>query len=138
MLLKILQPSDKQKVVEYVRRLPDGKPYTVEVKVKRERRTVSQNSLYWLWLSCIMEETGEHKDNLHELFKQRFLGVSERMVLGEYRISVPMSTTGLDTKEMGCYLNRVQQFAGAELGIVLPNPEDMIWDEFYSRYKNFI
>jgi hypothetical protein len=138
MLLKILQHSDKQKVIDYVTRLPDGKQYTVEIKRKREKRTIDQNRLYWLWLSCIMDETGEHKDALHEFFKSYFLGVTENFVFDKYQVVIPNSTTKLNTKEMTDYLERVQQFANVELGIVLPNPEDLYWEEFYNHYENFI
>ena len=138
MLLKILIPSDKTKVIDYINRLPETKQYVVEVKLKRNRRSVDQNSLYWCWLSCIMDETGEHKDDLHEYFKQHFLGVDERFVFNKYQVVVTKSTTKLDTKQMTDYLERIQQFASAELGIILPNPEDLYWEEFYNKYKDFI
>jgi hypothetical protein len=138
MLLKILNPGDRQKVIDCVKQLPDGKQYAVEIKVNRERRTIDQNRLYWLWLSCIMDETGEHKDALHEYFKQHFLGCDEYKVFNKQQITIPKSTATLDTKQMTEYLERIQQFASSELGIVLPNPEDRYWEEFYNHYKNFI
>lgn len=91
----------------------------------------------WLWLNCIQDETGEHKDRLHEYFKQKFLGGEVITVLNE-DISIIVSTTKLDTKQMTDYLNRIQEFASAELGIVLPTPEDLMWADFYERYKNYI
>ena len=138
MLLKILLPTDKRKIIEYVERLPEGKQYTVEIKLKRKQRSVDQNRLYWMWLKCIMDETGEHKDRLHELFKQRLLGVDEQWALGRYRILIPRSTAALDAAEMTAYLERVQQFAATELGIVLPTPQDDAWDDFEAYYSKFI
>jgi hypothetical protein len=138
MIIKILKQGDKGKVVDYVNRLPDGKKYIVEIKVKRENRSIPQNRLYWLWLTCLMDETGEHKDNLHEYFKQYYLGTYERIVFGRYRISVIQSTTTIDTLMFTNYLNRIEQFAASELGIVLPRPEDEVWAEFYEKYRDFI
>jgi hypothetical protein len=138
MILRILRNGDKAKVVNYVNRLPDGRKYTVEIKVRREKRTIPQNRLYWLWLTCLMDETGEHKDNLHEYFKQYYLGTTERTVFDRYTITVPASTTGLDTLQFTNYLNRIEQFAAGELGIVLPRPEDEVWAEFYGKYNDFI
>ena len=138
MLFRILQPTDKRKVIDYVEKLPEGKPYTVEIKVKRKQRSMDQNRLYWMWLKCIMNETGEHKDRLHEFFKQHFLGVDERWVFDRWQVAVPRSTTELDTKQMTDYLDRVQQFAATELGIVLPNPEDLQWAEFEAQYSQYI
>lgn len=138
MLFRILQPTDKRKVIDYVEKLPEGKPYTVEIKVKRKQRSTDQNRLYWMWLKCIMNETGEHKDRLHEFFKLHFLGQDEHYVFDRWQVVVPRSTTELDTKQMSDYLERVQQFAATELGIVLPNPEDLQWAEFEAHYSQYI
>ncbi|MDR1097833.1 MAG: recombination protein NinB [Tannerella sp.] len=137
MLLKIFKNSDKTKVNNYINRLPDGKRYTVEVKLKRENRSIDQNRLYWLWISCISEETGNDRDTLHELFKQMYLGSEERIALN-CQVAIRRSTSRLDTKEFTDYLNRIQQFVNTELGIILPNPEDLIWDDFYAFYKDHI
>jgi hypothetical protein len=139
MLLKILKPSDKAKAVDYITRLADTKQYTVEVKVKREKRSVSQNRLYFLWLTCLMEETGSSKEDLHEFFKQHVLESEEKYLFNDkYSVTICRSTTSLDTKEMHYYLERIRQFAHVELGIGLPNPDDLGWEDFYIRYKNFI
>jgi hypothetical protein len=138
MIIKILKGGDKRKAVDYVNKLPDNKQYIVEIKVKREKRSIPQNRLYWLWLTCLMDETGEHKDNLHEYFKQYYLGTNERIIFDRYRIFVSISTTSLDTLQFTNYLNRIEQFAAAELGIILPHPEDEVWAEFYEKYSEFI
>ena len=141
MLLKILTSSDKAKVVEYINKLPETKQYNIEVKLMREKRTVSQNSLYWAWMACIQDETGTNQNDLHEIFKQKFLGCQSRNVRlanEEYSIVEGVSTTKLDTKQMTDYLDRIQQFASTELGIVLPNPDDLYWSEFYEQYKGLI
>ena len=137
MLLKILNKSDKEKVKQYVDRLPDGKKFNVDIKQKREIRTVSQNSLYWLWLTCIMAETGNDKDYLHVYFGKKYLKQEQRIVFN-YPVAITVSTTSLDTLQFKHYLDRVQQFANVELGINLPNPEDLHFKEFYETYKDFI
>lgn len=138
MILRIRTPKDKDKVKAYVDDLKtDKKKYIVEVKVERERRSIDQNALYWLWLTCIMSETGEHKDNLHEYFKTKFLGVDERQCFGHY-FFLPNTTTKLDTLQFKTYLGRIQEFASVELGITLPDPKDLYWEEFYQQYKDFI
>jgi hypothetical protein len=85
-----------------------------------------------------MDETGEHKDVLHEYFKQYYLGTTECLVFDKYQVMMTPTTTALDTKQFTDYLNRIEQFASSELGIVLPRPEDEIWAEFYEKYEKFI
>ena len=137
MLLKILKRGDKEKVIDYIGKLPDEKRYKVDIKSIREVRSPDQNQLYWLWLTCISDETGNDKDTLHEHFKDVYLGSKERIVFNR-SISIRHTTTKLDTKEFAAYLDRIQTFANTELGIVLPNPEDLIWADFYSHYKDYI
>lgn len=136
MILKIFNHPDKEKVKQYIDKLPDKK-FTVEIKQKREIRSVSQNSLYWLWLTCIMAETGNDKDYLHIFFGKKYLPQNSRVIYGE-TVNITVSTTSLDTAQFKHYLDRIQQFASSELGIVLPNPEDLHFKEFYETYKDFI
>lgn len=137
MILKILRPPDKDRVKSAIDELKPDKQYTVEIKQKREKRTIDQNSLYWLWLNCIMDETGTHRDELHEYFKSKFLGSDQRKVFDTI-FFIPRSTTQLDAKEFTAYLERVRQFAAVELSITLPDPKDRYWEEFYNHYKNYI
>lgn len=91
MLLKILKTGDKEKVKLYIDKLPEGKKYNVDVKLRREIRSFSQNRLYWLWLTCIMVETGNDKDWLHRFFGEKYLPVDQRLVFGK-PINKPVST----------------------------------------------
>ena len=133
----VLGHKDKEKVIAYITDLPEGKRYHVRVSLKREKRTVDQNSLYWLWIACIMDETGNEKEFLHEFFKGKFLGYHEREVFGQV-VKTPKTTTTLDTKQFTNYLEEIRAFAAAELGIVLPDPKDRYWQDFYDRYKLFL
>jgi hypothetical protein len=130
-------PEDREKVKTYIDRLPDGKTFEVEIKQKREIRSIPQNKLYWLWLACIMNETGNDKIDLHKFFSEKYLPHNINEIFGE-QVERTISTTILDTLQFTKYLERVQQFANTELGIVLPNPEDLHLAEFYEQYKNFI
>lgn len=137
MKFTIRRQEDKQAVLSYLEKLPTDKPYFAEIKQIRHRRTIDQNSLYWLWLKCLQDETGEDKERLHEYFKARYLGVSTVEVFG-VDVQMSASTTKLDTKEMTHYLDRIQQFALADWGIALPNPSDLYWEQFYQKYKGWI
>lgn len=137
MNFKILKPQDKDKVIDYINKLPEGKKFEISIKLKREIRSISQNGLYWLWLACIMSETGNHKDYLHEFFKETYLPKEQHNIFGK-TIGITVSTTGLDTLQFTHYLDRIQQFASSELGIILPDPKDLYWKEFLEKYKDFI
>ena len=136
MVITINQPSDKLKVRQYIDKLPDRK-YKVEIKVVREQRSIPANRLYWLWLNCIMSETGNHRDDLHEELTRMYLP-KVTTIYRDREIEKPISTTKLDKKQFSDYMNRVQQFAASEFGCVLPNPEDLHFEEFKSHFEDYI
>lgn len=130
---KLSSNLDRDMVIAYLVRLDISKKlYTVEVLEKKSNRTISQNSLYWLWLTCIEHETGTGRDELHEFFKQKFLLPDEINVFGITILR--WTTTDKNTLQFKNYLDKIQIFANAELSIMLPNPEDQHWDEFYYYY----
>jgi len=123
---------DRDMVLAQIKRLDLSKDYSVEIFQKRKIRSISQNRLERLWLTCISFETGEDIDRLHDIFKKKFL---EPEVVEMYGEKVERySTRDLSTIQFKYFLDRIQLFANTELGITLPNPEDQYWDEFYSFY----
>lgn len=139
MKFKIFSHADREAVIEYINKLPEGKPYNVEVVRRQPKRSMDQNRLYWLWLNCIAKdgELGYTADELHVVFAQKFLGARHRAIYGEQVLDVP-STRKLNTEEFASYLDKIQVFALTELDIELPNPQDRYFELFYEQYKGFI
>lgn len=129
----IRNAEDKAAILSYIQRLPADKEYSVTISRAAKKRTVSQNSLYWLWLTCIESETGQDKGSLHLFFKQQFLAERQAIFEGASYLTEP-STSELSVQEFTRYLNKIQIFAAAELGIVLPVPEDQIFTQFQEQY----
>ncbi len=105
-----------------------NKAYRVSVVEWRERRSLSQNSMYWAWLSEINRQNplkvdGYEKNGAelwHEVFK-KFWCPSKSITDGVTSLGV-QSTTLLDTGEMTFYLNRIESWCMSR-GIVLTIPE---------------
>jgi len=131
---KLHTDFDRDRVIGIIRRLDLSKPYTVEIRQRKGRRTLDQNALLWLWLTCISHETGNDKDALHEYFKQKFLQ-PEVVKIGDEEIN-HYSTRKLTTAQFKYYLDSIQVFASSELAITLPDPDDKIWDSFYEFYRD--
>lgn len=134
----IRSERDRQAVVDYISKLDITKrEYEAKIVKRTEKRTLAQNRLYHLWLNCISAETGNEVDILAEYFKQKFLGVRERVIHGE-NVRVALSTTELNTEEFKRYLDRIQEWANVEQGIILPNPEDLYFAQFVEKYQNYL
>jgi hypothetical protein len=107
-----------------------------ELKRLVVKRSLSQNALYWMWLSCISDETGNDKDNLHDYYRESFMPKKEVLVFSETRMK-PKSTTELDTSEFTVYLEKIRIHA-AEWNVILPLPVDKNFEEFYAKYQGYI
>ncbi len=107
--------------------------YTVKIVRKTQPRTVSQNSLMWMWYKLMEERTGQRKEDIHDYYKTMFL--SRQVAIGGRWVTVIGSTTDLNTLQMTNYLEKVKADVAAEFGITLPLPEDNLYQDFVSEYK---
>lgn len=125
----------RQAVIDYLQRIPDnGKRFDVSILAHREKRSITQNKLYWMWVGIIADEIGyTNRDELHEVFKMMFLG-SKNVEIADITHKIPLSTMSLDTAGFTHFLERLEAWAGSELGVILPHPEDAYWAEFEQRY----
>ena len=107
--------------------------YTITVKKVQEKRSIAQNDLMWMWLTCIENETGTPKDEVYMYYCKKFL--MRTVTMGQRQERVYMTTSKLNTEQMTEFLNKVQADAQTELGITLPTPQDRFWEAFYQDYR---
>jgi len=129
---KLISEVDRDMVIAFIKRLDLTKLFTVEITEKKVIRSIPQNRLYWLWLTCIAYETGNNRDDLHEFFKRKFLTPETVEIFGVKQDR--FSTRELNKEQFKYYLDHIQRFAATELIISLPDPESQYWDEFYKYY----
>lgn len=110
--------------IEHLERLDLKGPILMTVKPYKEKRSTSQNSLYWLWLGIIAKELGYSKDDMHAVMAHKFLSPEIKEIMGE-QIEIIKSTTKLNIHEFTEYLNEIEIFASGFLNIILPRPEDI-------------
>ena len=116
----------RARVIGLIRAISLDPPWCVTVEPHRKRRSLSQNSLMWLWLGEVADLVGQHTgmdaDDIHEAFKRKFLSPRIIEVLGE-TIDVRTTTT-LTTLEMTTYMDRIYAWVTTELGLLLPLPQE--------------
>lgn len=107
--------------------------YVVTIVREKEPRSIDQNNLMWLWFTCIEQETGTSRQDVHDYYCAMFL---RRMIMwnGQQRTVID-GTSKLSKERMTEFLNNVQADAATEFGIRLPLPEDRYFEEFYQTYK---
>lgn len=116
--LKILHPDRWE---AFKRTLKDGR-YKLIVKPMKQQRTLDQNSYYWgVVLPTIADETGHDVNELHDIFKQRFLQ-RKTVTFNNKDYEVTGSSTDLSTQEFSEYIERIK----AEMAlfeIIIPEAE---------------
>lgn len=110
--------------------------YVVSIERKTTRRTLSQNALLWMWLSCIEDETGTPRNDIYNYYCTLYL-TEPVEIMGRTEM-VTSSSSRLDTARMAQFLDRIQAHAALELGIILPDPESRYFEEFKGKYEKFV
>lgn len=120
--------------IELLFNLLSNGEYTLEIKRRKKKRSVDQNALMWMWFSCIEDETGTDKQDVHDYYCKKFL--RRTVYFGGKEEVVVRGTSRLNTAEMTIFLNKVQADAATELGIRLPSPDDVYFNAFTNRYEH--
>ena len=136
-VINVYNYKTREEAIKLVSELDLKKVHHVKVTCKRAKRSIDQNSLYWLWINCISNETGNDKYELHRFFKSSILGIESRICFGIV-YNDTTTTKDLDTAQFTQYLEKIQIFANTELGITLPNPDDLEFERFKDFYSKFI
>lgn len=116
----------------------------VLIREFKKPRSLKQNRLLWLWLTCIEKETGNERNWLHDHYVDKFL-VPETYTLRDITgkaiktMTRRAHTSGLDTLNMKIFLDKVKLDAEEEFpGLVLLNPEDQNFKHFEEHYSRFL
>jgi hypothetical protein len=81
-------------------------------------RSVNQNRYYWgVVLKAIAQHTGHTTEELHRIFKEKFLP----RVFDNAGQEVEKSAKSLTVQEFALYIEQVRAFAGRELQVVIPH-----------------
>lgn len=123
-------PIDVRTGISRALQSAEGQAVEVILRPLKKTRSAQANRYYFgVVLALIAEETGHHKDELHEFFKDEFLTPKvirlEDDAGGAIERKIHPSTTRLTTKEFTDYVERVREFALHRLNIVIPTPEEM-------------
>ena len=105
-----------------LRKYPVGEKVTCYYTNEKPKRTEAQNRYYWgVYLPMISEETGNDVDDLHTLFKGKFLSKGIVEVLGQ-KVRRAQSTTELNASQFTEYIQRIEELTG----VLAPLTEEFV------------
>jgi hypothetical protein len=142
MIYNSLNPLHQKQAIEKVNYfISKGKRF--ELKAKNDKRSISQNSYLHLILAFFGIETGYTLEEVkQEVFKKHVNSALfyEGEFDGVVKIERWRSTADLDTAEMTLAIDRFRNFSSQELGIYLPEPNDLVLlqeiENEISKHKN--
>jgi len=114
--LKINSPQFYQAQLEM---FPVNTPITLWLDAHKLKRSLSQNNLYWLYLTIIEAETSQDQESLDTLFRGLYLSKGITEVYG-YKVRKVNSHKNLNKSEFDEYLKRIE----AKTGIPIPDTEE--------------
>lgn len=102
----------------------EGESLEVTVSRRRKTRSTNQNAYYFgVVLKVIADHTGHSVEELHEIFKRKFLP-PRVLTYRDQQIRLPASTTDTNTLEFTEYIESIRAEA-ASMGIEVPNPDQV-------------
>lgn len=104
-------------------------PLALELKRYRQKRSLNQNSLFWMWCGEAMVHFNSKKppkpltkDDMHDLFCHLFLGYEDKVVGTTVIEGKLKGTSGLDTGEMFAFMEQVEAWCiDKGLRLTVPN-----------------
>ena len=98
--------------------IPLDEVLELSIKPYKPTRSQVQNRRYFKILTEIARVSGHQTEELHEMFKAKFLGTQLNELAGE-TVTHQRSSTKLTTKEFAEYMERVESWAIETLGVWL-------------------
>lgn len=120
--LIIMNEYSKKAVVDFISGLNVEKPWDITIERPKKKRTLSQNALYWDWVTDIGDHLGYFKNDMHELLKKNHM--VPKIIIFEGKEHEIKSIKNLNTREMSEYMDKVNYWAHSEMGIRLKIPAD--------------
>lgn len=116
--------QDLDAIRAYVGRF-DGREVRVNFSPPKRSRSTAQNRFYWsVPVGMIAQHTGHTPEEVHEFLKAQFLP-RQFITIGQREVSVPKSSTDLDTVSFEVYLEHIRAFAAQQLGLNIPLPNEV-------------
>jgi len=115
-------------------------PYPFELKKTevQDHRNLDQNALLWLWCTFLQEQNiGYTKSEFYSIFIEKF-APREYIYFKNEIINSIVTSSKMTKKQMANFLTNIQRFSQVDLGIELPNPNDLKFEQFYEAYKHLI
>lgn len=110
--------KNKKQLEDFISNLPVGK-YFIKISPHFEKRSIAQNKFYWKLIEIIANEIGYEVEEMHDVFKYKFLQKTFEDNNGNLVRGIG-STRKLNVTEFKKYIDKIINYSEQELEINLP------------------
>jgi len=108
----------------------------IDIKPTRERRSLDQNALYWVWMEAISTYFSRNgrpltKDQASKLMRHEYLGYNTETI-GQTKTVELIGTSTLKVDEFTTFLDQIDAWA-ADKGCLLEMPADVDYKRQQAR-----
>lgn len=117
-----------------------SKFFIVELKERKQSRTIQQNRYLWVTITYVAIERGETLDYVESEFKNinKEVFLRERENKMGKKFTYYRHISDIDKEEMSTCIDRWLHYCSMTLGLYIPSPQDhayMIWEAQVEREK---
>lgn len=110
--------AKRRRLIDLIAAIPLKHPYHVLIERYERHRTLQANRRYWLLCERVAQHTGHDKDEIHDFFKEKFLGTRLIEIAGE-RFWARPSTRKMKVGAFNDYMRQCEQYAIETIGVWL-------------------
>jgi DNA-directed RNA polymerase beta' subunit len=111
--------KNKKQIEDFIKKLPKGE-YLIQISDYKENRSINQNKYYWKLIEFIANEIGYESEELHEVFKYKYLQKTIEDKNGNL-VKGLGSTSKLNINEFSAYIEKIKNYVENNLDIKLPD-----------------
>lgn len=119
MRIFVLDTEDKRaRCVSILQRVPLKPALEITIQTYNPKRSTVANRRYWAIIDLVAKKTGHDGDEIHDFWKEKFLGTRAIEIAGE-RVVVRPSTRRLNVAQFRDFMDRCENWAITEMGVWL-------------------
>lgn len=107
-----------------------------EISIQKPKRNNDQNACLHGWIKCISQETGQPIKDLYQYYCEKYNSqYAEYFTYYKSGVMESGSTSKMKINEFALFLTNIQAEVQTELGIRLPNRDDIYYSQFIDQYR---
>ena len=122
----VLTIRDRKSFDKYLMQF-SGHEVTIDIKIKRSKRSIQQNSFFHSWVALLSDHTGYTRAEMKDILKWEFLQIEKVNEKTGRLYKCTRDTSSLNKSQFADFCTEIQHWSETEFGARLPLPNEQ-WE----------